>query len=157
MTKETVTPEAQAPVTDVTPEPEIEEQPTDKGNKEAAKYRLQLREVEAERDALTEQLALTRSNILNNSLDQAFLNVIKFAKADINEIFSDDGNINEKAVLELGETLDKEYPDIMKRDPNQKLTLFKPLQTRGPVAPVDRTPGQTRPDNWSNAFTPSGH
>ena len=64
MTKETVIPEAQAPVTDVTPEPETDEQPIDKRNQEAAKYRRQLREAQSERDQLQEQLTgLARQHV----------------------------------------------------------------------------------------------
>lgn len=74
---ENTTPEEQtdiiAPETlEETPQP-VEEQPepTDKPSREAAKYRRQLREVEAERDQLREQLTTARHGNLDSYIEKA--------------------------------------------------------------------------------------
>lgn len=166
MTEETVTPEAQAPETDDAPEPEIEEQPIGKGNREAAKYRRQLRDAEAERDSLKVSIAQARGKILEQTLDQRFYSVLKLSGRDLNTLFTEDGDLDEDALQTAGDELDKEYPGMIEQQRGEWHGLHEapPLQLlksnrRGAAAPNDPDEGKSpnRPlneDSWKGAFVP---
>lgn len=121
-------------------------------NREAAKYRRQLRDVEAERDQLTEQLTAARQQILDNAalnwkngagsiypeaLDQAGLKPEQF--------FTETGHLDQEALDQHMSALKQKYGHMFQRP--------------GLVVPNEgRSPSSTDFGNaWEEAFKPPQH
>lgn len=130
-----------------------------RGNREAAKYRKQLREVEAERDALRQQLDAARHHIAHAALSAAVIrpiegrqwetrqiqpNAIEKAEINVSELFDEDGQLNPAKVESTLTALHK----------SDAWMFTKPKS--GNVAPREglttRTGGKT--NDWSSAFSP---
>lgn len=163
---ENVQPEqADAPATT---EPGHAEQPVDKGNREAAKYRTRLRAAEAERDGIRDQLTQARDQILDQALDQRFRSVLKLSGRDVGELFDESGAIDTEVLEKVGAELAAEYPGMIdeKRGEWQQLGDEPALQLlkneragAGAVAPFDTDEGRSPSGNlagnqWQDAFTP---
>lgn len=121
-------------------------------NREAAKYRRQLRDVEAERDTLSEQLAAARQEMLNTAalnwragagsihpeaLDQAGLTPEGF--------FDDAGKLDEAALDERMTELKQQYRHMF-----QPHGLYVPNEGRSPS-------NQELGNAWEEAFKPPQH
>ena len=110
-------------------------------NKEAAKYRRQLRDVEAERDALTGQVEAMQRAMIESEVARAGYKPAAFWSRDENtadQFFTDDGTLDTDALSEAITTTARELG----------LT-----NGRGPVAP--REGGTSRPratKSWDSAF-----
>lgn len=84
--------------TDTTEQPDT----ANKAGREAAKYRRQLRDTEAERDTLRQQLDAARRSIVASSKAAARLDPAAreaaFADVDVNTMFNNDGTTNTEAI-----------------------------------------------------------
>lgn len=73
-----------------------------KAARDAAKYRTQLREVEAERDTLTEQLTTARRHIADQAIEAAGTGVqpalVWELGNNIADMFNDDGTVNQQTI-----------------------------------------------------------
>lgn len=120
---ETTPPPAEEP--GVTPAPDAPEneapaQDDDpRGNREAAKYRKQLRDAEQQRDTLRTQLTASRISVLASSKELSSsgmhpeAHIEAFAEPD--SFFTDDGQINKAAVQARLAELRKEKPYLFTR------------------------------------------
>ncbi|KAB1662923.1 hypothetical protein [Pseudoclavibacter sp. CFCC 13611] len=84
-----------------------------KGNNEAARYRVRLREAEAQRDALVVQLSAARSQIVQNSTAAQYID--KRARGDVftdpDQFFDEEsGNLDEVKLREFVEGLRQSKP-----------------------------------------------
>jgi len=114
-----------------------------RGNREAAKYRRQLRDVEAERDALRGQLTAARAELL------AQVPGLRIAEGAHGEVFSEpdamfsvDGSLNRAAIDAHVATLRTERPYLFDMQ-----RLYIPAEGRQP-----EHVGSSR--GWSDAFGP---
>lgn len=150
------------------PSPEGQEpaKPADKAGREAAKYRRQLRDTEAERDGLRTSLDQARQQILDRDLDPAFRNLVKLAGRDISLFFTEDGSLNEETLEQTAKELHQEYPNMLnlqkgewqKLDEPPKLQILR-THGNGAAAPHDTDEGRFPPEplggnTWQDAFTP---
>ncbi|MDI2097999.1 hypothetical protein [Ruicaihuangia caeni] len=79
------------------------------GNREAAKYRTQLREVEKERDQLRDELSNMRRGLVDDMVQQANLKpaAVWATGVELESLLNDDGTINRDAVhAAIGATRD---------------------------------------------------
>lgn len=133
---------------------------------EAKKYRLRLRETEAERDTLRDSLTQARQQILDRELDPALRNLIKLANRDVASLFTDDGTLDEGVLEKTAAELNVEYPNMLSiekgtwqgLDEPVKLSLFRKTG-KGAVAPYDideqQPSGERQLGNkWQGAFAP---
>lgn len=136
-------------------------------NAEAKRYRLRLRETEAERDGLRTSLEQARQQILDRDLDPAFRNLVKLAGRDIAPFFTEDGTLHEEALEQAAQELHEEYPNMLdvqkgewqKLDEPAKLQIFRKHGT-GAAAPRDTDEGSSPStplgsNKWQDAFTPN--
>ncbi|MCT2042516.1 hypothetical protein M3D15_04105 [Pseudoclavibacter alba] len=72
----------------------------DRGNNEAAKYRRKLREVEGQRDQLTEQLNTIRRTVIDRQVKALGYEPEGFwaGGAELEQFLNDEGHINDEAV-----------------------------------------------------------
>lgn len=79
---------------------EADEQQDDKtkAGREAAKYRTRLRDTEAERDALREQLTALRRQVVEDASGLAKPSALWLSDLDANTLFSDDGRVDTGAM-----------------------------------------------------------
>lgn len=70
-------------------------------NKEAAKYRVRLREAEAERDDLAAKLEAVTDNVLADKLAHTGVPVrlLRRVGVDLNSVYADDGTFSDEALL----------------------------------------------------------
>lgn len=127
---------------------EDDDQPLN-GNKEAAKYRRQLREVEAERDRLSEHLASARMTTLEQHKRSGFIQpgAVREVFPDPNAVFAPDGTIDVAAYDALFEVARKERP-----------YLFVKYEIA--AAALGRLGNGDMPnfgESFESAFTPKGH
>lgn len=84
-----------------------------KGNREAAKYRTQLREVEAERDKLNEQLTTAREQILDTAIENSGTGVSAALVWELGhqpaDMFNDDGTVNTDTVNNTVKNISERY------------------------------------------------
>ncbi|MFL0411073.1 hypothetical protein ACH0AH_07840 [Microbacterium paludicola] len=133
-----------------------------RGNREAAKYRKQLRDVEAERDALHEQVASARTALVDTALAGDIPITVEYKNGatatgsarlknpeDLfnlggisrDDLFDAAGNFQPAKLSEAVGQLKRDRPE-----------LFKPF---GPIIPNEgKTPGNVRTDGWQSAFSP---
>lgn len=107
------------------PQQEEQQEPEQKGNREA-RYRTQLREAEAQRDALTERLtALQRQaveGIIERDVKVSPAGV--FAARELSDFLNDDGEVDRSKVLEVATATATELglaarPGTPREDPSQ--------------------------------------
>lgn len=104
-----------APDTNVSPELEQEEiEPANKAGREAAKYRRQLRDTEAERDGLQAQLKAAQAQIVNSQLSEQELSLMALTGHDPSVFFTDDGALNEEALAETKAQWRKEHASLFR-------------------------------------------
>ena len=129
--------------TETTPAPTAESA-DDKGNpnREAANYRRQLREAQAERDALATSLAAARRVVIADRLKGKGLNpdALTAAGHDVGSFFGDDGTLRDE-LLENAVTATRDALGI----PARPLNVIPTQGTGNPTPPVD---------GWANAFSP---
>lgn len=110
-------------------------------NKEAAKYRRQLRDVEAERDTLTARIETMQRHMIEGEVQRAGYKPAAFWSRDANtphQFFTDDGTLNTDQLAEAITTTARE--------------LGLP-NGRGPVAPREGGTSRPRPaKSWDSAF-----
>lgn len=142
MTEETTT-------TIETPEPEEAPENGSKAGREAAKYRRQLREAEAERDSLRASLTTTRGQLVRDALTGYKVNGNTFniaalgdAGIDTDSMFSEDG------ALHL-ETLDTVMTELAETKPY----MFTP-RPRLVIPGEGNIPDSRETSAWEEAFTP---
>lgn len=153
---------------DANPEVRDAEQ-NDTGSKparEAAKYRRQLRDVEAERDTLKQEFAQARGKLLEQALDQRFLSVLTLSGHDSSTLFTDAGELDEEALQQVGDELNAKYPGMIdeRRGEWRGLDEAPPLQLLkdhrvGAAAPHDPDEGRSpsalpTANRWEGAFKP---
>lgn len=160
MTNDTTTTDS-TPAESTTAAPEAAESPqqADTGentpsNKEAAKYRRQLRETEAERDALREHLSTARGGMLTTLVDglrvKSSQQLHPTAHAEVftdpNAYFNDDGTVNEAAVTAKLEETYESHPHYFHRN----------LTGTGIIPNVGGTPDlpKVSRDSFKEAFAP---
>lgn len=136
-TPEQINPDQDATKAEKTPET---------ANSEAAKYRRQLRDTEAERDTLAGQLKTARENIVTHMLSKspATLDAITAAGYEIDSLLDDDGNIDQ-------EKLDAAAADTCERF---NITIPMPRVTSGALSRVNSVKLEPEP-SFANAFTPN--
>ena len=114
-----------------------------RGNREAAKYRRQLRDVEAERDALRGQLTAARAELL---AQVPGLRIAEGAHGEVfsepDAMFSDDGSLNRAAIDAHVATLRTERPYLFDMQ-----RLYIPAEGRQPES-------HAVPRDWKDAFGP---
>lgn len=83
--------------------PEQESDDTSKAGREAARYRVRLREVEAERDALQAKFEATIDNVVNEKLRNTGIPVrmLRKVEADLGSVYADDGSFSDENLLDL--------------------------------------------------------
>lgn len=152
MTDQTTTDQTNDPSTEpeqVSTEQEATEQEateqteTTKPGKEAAKYRTRLREAEADRDTVREQMSALRRQVAEGASGLAKPAALWAAGVDPDDLFSDDGQLDTEAlataVEQATETLGAQ----------RKSGTPKPDPTQGSQAT-----GVVFHDPWAQAFTP---
>lgn len=131
-----------APRTD-TEQETTEQDTTTKPGKEAAKYRTRLRETEAERDTVREQMTTLRRQVAEGASGLAKPAALWAAGADPADLFTDDGQLDpdalSAAVDQARETLGVE----------RKPATPKPDMTQG-----SQSNAVIFHDPWQQAFTP---
>lgn len=156
-------------------EPAPEEATEQARPNEAAKYRTRLREAEAQRDALEQQLTNMRGNVLEQHLSASFKSLLQLTGTDASSLFTDDGRFDQEAARSLGETLNEQHPGIIglaaapkgwhAYDPDAPepslLDLFQQDDStrHGTRAPFDPDEGRspatsTSEDGFTGAFAP---
>lgn len=98
-----------------------------KGNREAAKYRTQLREVEAERDALNEQLTATRKQVINTAIERTNAGVkpelVWELGTDPADLLNKDGSVDTEKVRTTVGSISKRFGLTGSPDPLQAATI----------------------------------
>lgn len=125
----------------VGPEETPDEDP--RGNREAAKYRKQLRETETERDDLRAALTAARLAVLSGhkSASQIAPTALAEAFTDPNAMFSPDGTVNSDAIAAHLQQLRAEKPH-----------MFAPARM---IVPSEgNSPSSHAGDGWAGAFGP---
>lgn len=109
-------PQAEVQV-DETEQPEPGAPEHSNGNREAAKYRRLLREVEAERDRLTQHLAESRVSTLEAHGRSAWIlpGAIRDVFPDVNAVFGEDGTIDAEAYDAQFNQVRKERPYLFEQ------------------------------------------
>jgi hypothetical protein len=141
----TIEPALEAPQGDEQAAHEQEDQSTDKGSREAAKYRRQLRDVEAERDLLQTSLdSMRRQHVEAIIQEVGYTPEAVLLSIKMSELLAEDGTID----ADLVKTITRETatrlglkmtgPSFPKPDP------FQGGDGRSP----------SLPDQWVTAFTP---
>ena len=125
------------------------EEKSDRGNREAAKYRRQLRDTETERDSLRTALTSARTEILRAAVTGYKIDGNTFnadalddAGIDVEEVFGDDGRLDQ-------DNLDAAMAAIA----DDKPYMFAPPQ-RMIIPSEGRAPATSDPNNWTDAFAP---
>lgn len=90
---------------EATPETAPEAAPETNPNHEAAKYRKQLREVEAVRDIANQQVLALQNQIIASHLDRGLKpEAFQLVHPDISDLLNEDGSVNIEAVKEASRT-----------------------------------------------------
>jgi hypothetical protein len=116
-----------APTTAVPDEPQSQAEPTPEPeptpNSEAARYRVQLREAETQRDALAERLTGYQRReceaVVADVLDVP-ADLWEVAQADITAFYNDDGTVNETELIAAATALVEQRPRLGKPVPQRQ-------------------------------------
>lgn len=132
--------------------PEEPEKPEESGNREAAKYRRQLRDAEAERDQLRTDLTVAREQILRHAVEQA-----KVGRASFNMDAYDDAALTVAEFFENG-TLDSEKLAAHLNGLHESKPYLFTEPRLGNMAPREgstvRDTGSRASAQWQAAFMP---
>lgn len=116
-------------------------------SREAAAYRVRLRQAEAERDQARAQLATARKELVTGS--PAFRRISEEARSDAFDLaddetragfFGDDGRVNEDAVKTWADKLAIERPYMSGRHCIAVENMLRGLSDPGPYRPPKRDP-----------------
>lgn len=144
------TPPAPEPVDDVTVDPpEPEAKPDDKPGREAARYRRQLRDAEAERDRLAAALADRQHQDVTDIAADHLLDPADFllVHTDLSDFLDDDGNVDEAKVAEAVEQMRETRPHWFKPTERPGAPASKPREAlRGGSDPT----GTSTPTSWGD-------
>ena len=134
----------QTPETETQTEPtqETDEQTETKPGREAAKYRRALRETEAERDALREQLTTLRRQAVEDASGLSKPAGLWAAGVDADVLFTEAG------------TLDRDALRTAVTDAADQLGLTRTSTTPKPDLTQGSRGTPTKGDTWQDAFTP---
>ena len=117
-------------------------QPENKAGKEAAKYRTRLRETEAERDALAEQVTALRRAAVDDR--------VKAQKVPVEGFWASGVTLEE--LVDEGGHIDDEKVKVAADQAVEKLGLER-IGTRGPHVPKEGNVTSPRPTpSWEAAF-----
>ncbi|MGN7155437.1 hypothetical protein ACTHRK_04875 [Dietzia cercidiphylli] len=119
-------------------------QPENKAGKEAAKYRTRLRETEAQRDALAEQVTALRRAAVDDRVKAHKVPTEGFwaSGVTLEELLDDDGNLNDDKIKTAADTA------------VETLGLER-IGARGPYVPKEGRTTSPRPtQSWESAFSP---
>ena len=137
-----------APETTEPPEIVEEVEDTGKGNREAAKYRRQLRDAETQLETIQAALTAARGELLENAVtgykvgrDTFNIIALNDAGLDPNALFDDRGKLNMAAVAESMQSLAVSHPYMFTAE--QRLHI--PNEGKSPS-------GSTSVDAWQGAF-----
>lgn len=125
---------------DAKPEPDGDAQPAKpRANAEAARWRTRLREVEAERDRLAEQLTGLRRRELDAELAETLADPSDFwtvAEHQVEAFLTDDGEVDHERLTEAATALVEAKPHWSANPPKPEV----------PRRPVEQLRGGTQPD-----------
>lgn len=131
----------------------LEQPEPDKAGNEAAKYRRQLRTVEAERDTLTTRLATYQAREAQSLVGDAGTGIKLHDPADlwkdgatVADVLDDDGQIDPDLVAELAQKVVAEHPHW------RKVNNFTPASIAGGTAPIRKA----EPEDWSSVLSKTG-
>jgi sulfur relay (sulfurtransferase) DsrC/TusE family protein len=121
-------------------------EPADKSNREAAKYRRQLRDVEAERDGLLEQVTGWRKQQAENIAQAHGLNAAALwaAGAELETMLTEEGMVDEAKLIEFV----KEAKDKLGIVPPPQVASAAGQGRVGTAIAVDTNAGNT----WADAL-----
>jgi hypothetical protein len=150
MTENTIEDTAADDVTPPTPEVPAEEQDDNaSGNREAAKYRRQLRETEAERDGLSAKLEQAHRRIADTMLGNVPSGAFWQMHPDVDDLRGEDGHLDPDKVAEAAQAVHTALglPGPFSNTPKGVIGPYVPSEGAFPDHPLSG-------DSWSDAFTP---
>lgn len=155
-TAQTATEAAQSAqdASDVLTEDESQEKPQEGGNREAAKYRRQAREAQAELESVRAQLAAAQSTVLQNAAVQirldkgATLRPDAVQELDHAGMVTDEGSLNQEALQEQLERLHQERPYLFERPQGPSSSAIGRVNSAAHLG--------ERADSFEAAFAPKG-
>jgi hypothetical protein len=105
LVEETGTQDSQTAKSGSSAEPDFEDTEGGKVHREAAKYRTQLRETEAELDTVTGQRNQLAAQVIEHQLGNLKPNVFWKLAGDVTDYIKDDGTVNLEKVTETAKTI----------------------------------------------------
>jgi hypothetical protein len=120
------------------------------GNREAAKYRTQLRDTEAQRDALTERLAVMQRREAERLASEHLADAADVWRdgLDVAELLDDDGNVDADKVAERAAAVAAAHPHWRTRPAAKR----NPAATGGGLQSGATGPGYARRPTWQSVI-----